>query len=138
MTQITKIGGCGDANCQACAARGNQPPMPTMLAEFGLLYEQLMAMTPDGPPDQAPHREITIAVSDVTLFFMAWLDRMIENRARGSLRPFGVRIDSNDPADIDRASRYLAQMLPWSLENDLTALCLGQHPLLFAPECNED
>ncbi len=138
MTNITMIGGCGDPNCQACAARGERRPIPTMLAEFGVLYEQLMAMTPDCPPDQVSHREITIAVSDVTLVFMAWLDRMIEHRERGGPRAFGVRIDPDSPADFERAVRYLTQMLPWSLENDLTALCRGQHPLLFPPERDEE
>mgnify|MGYP001093757193 CR=1 FL=1 len=132
MTNITmKNGGC---DCEACAARRGMRPIPSMMAEFGVLYERLMAMAHDCPPERAPSREITITVSEVSLVFMAWLDRMIEHRERGGPRPFGVPIDLDEPADFSRAVRYLTQMLPWSLDNDLTELAHGRHPLLFPPE----
>ncbi len=105
-----------------------------MMAEFGVLYEGLMAMAHECPPEQAPNHEITITVSEVSLVFMARLDRMIEHRERGGPRPFGVQIDLDDPADFGRAVRYLTQMLPWSLDNDLAELAHGRHPLLFPPD----
>lgn len=138
MATTTMNGGCGNPHCKSCSSGDRPRPIPSMMAEFEILYHRLMEMAQDGPADQAPSREVTIRVSELSLVFMAWLDRAMEHHARGGPRPFGAPIDLDNPADFERAVSYLSHLLPSVLDRNLTALYHGQHPLLFPPEPESD
>lgn len=119
---------CTNPNCSGCRLQVPEPSS-TMLAEFAELHTQL-DQAADG---HKPQRSITLQVSEASLIFMAWLDRLIESRVQGSLRIVGPAIDIEQQADFDRAGRYLANLLVGNLEDQLAEFIEGRHPLLFPP-----
>ena len=123
---------CTNPDCSGC--RIDVPkPSPTVMAEFAELRAQLDRAADDAAAGRKTERTITMAVSEASLIFMAWLDRLIESRIQGSLRIVGPEIDADQQADIDRAGRFLSNLLVGSLEDQLAEFVEGRHPLLFPP-----
>ena len=123
---------CTNPNCSGCRIEPRKPS-PTVMAEFAGLRVQLDRAAEKAAAEGKPQRTITMAVSEASLIFMAWLDRLIECRIQGSLRVVGPEIDVDQQADIDRAGRYLANLLVGNLEDQLAEFVEGRHPLLFPP-----
>lgn len=123
---------CTNPKCSGCRLQMPEPS-PTMLTEFAELRAQLDQATVDAADGRTPQRSVTMQVSEASLIFMAWLDRIIESRIQGSLRIVGPAIDIDQQADFDRAGRYLANLLVGNLEDQLSEFIEGRHPLLFPP-----
>lgn len=123
---------CTNPACGGCRIRA-QEPSPTVMAEFAELRAQLDRAAEEAADGRKSERTITMAVSEASLIFMAWLDRLIEGRIQGSLRIVGPDINVDQQADIDRAGRYLSNLLVGSLEDQLAEFVAGRHPLLFPP-----
>lgn len=123
---------CTNPHCSGCRIDARQPS-PTVMAEFAELRAQLDRAAADAASGRKPERTITMAVSEASLIFMAWLDRLIESRIQGSLRVVGAEIDIAQQPDFDRAGRYLANLLVGHLEDQLGEFIEGRHPLLFPP-----
>ncbi|BCH14958.1 hypothetical protein MesoLjLa_18090 [Mesorhizobium sp. L-2-11] len=123
---------CTNPKCNGCRLQMPEPS-PTVMVEFAELHAQLDRVAENAADGQNPQRAITLQVSDASLIFMAWLDRLIESRIQGSLRVVGPAIDIDRQADFDRAGRYLANLLVGNLEDQLAEFIEGRHPLLFPP-----
>lgn len=121
---------CTNPKCSGCRLRMQQPS-PTIMAEFAELHVRLDRVAAEAAAGHKPERTITMAVSEASLIFMAWLDRLIESRIQGSLRIVGPEIDVDQQTDIDRAGRFLSNLLVGSLEDQLAEFVEGRHPLLF-------
>ncbi len=124
---------CNNPDCAGCRIRSGEQPSPTIKAEFAELLEQLHRSAERAEAGTASGREMTIMVSETSLTFMAWLDRLIEGRMQGGLRIVGPDIDIDRPADAQRAGRYLSQLLMANMEQELASFVEGRNPLLFPP-----
>ena len=121
---------CNNPACGGCRMQFPEPS-PTVLAEFAEVRAQLDHVAAEAAAGRRPERTITLAVSEASLILMAWLDRMIEGRIQGSLRIVGPEIDIDQRADMDRAGRYLSNLLVGNLEEQFAAFVAGRHSLLF-------
>jgi hypothetical protein len=121
---------CTNPKCGGCRIR-TQRPSPTVMAEFQELRVQLDRAADEAAAGRRPQRTITMEVSEASLIFMAWLDRLIESRIQSSLRMVGPAIDVDQQSDFDRAGRYLANLLVGNLEGQMAEFMEGRHPLLF-------
>jgi hypothetical protein len=121
---------CGNPDCEGCRIQA-QEPSPTIMAEFATVHAQLDCSMETARAGHKTERAITIVVSEASLIFMAWLDRMIESRSKGGLRVVGPDIDIEQSADMERAGRYLSDLVINSLELQMAGFVEGRHPLLF-------
>ena len=121
---------CSNPACDGCRIQTLEPS-PTVLAEFAELRAQLDRVAGEATAGRRPERTITMAVSEASLILMAWLDRLIESRIQGSLRVVGHEIDVDQKDNMDRAGRYLANLLVGNLEEQFAEFIAGRHPLLF-------
>lgn len=124
---------CGNPDCAGCRIRRGERPSPTAVTEFEAMYAQLQRAADDAAAGNGKDRPITMMVSEASLIFMAWMDRMIEARSRGGLRIVGKAVDNDHPAEIERVGRYLSHILIDNLERELEAFVEGRHPLLLPP-----
>lgn len=124
---------CSNPDCAGCRIRTSEPPSPTIMAEFAEVLAQLHRSAERSEAGEPVERPITIMVSETSLIFMAWLDRMIESRFLGGLRIVGPEIDVDRPADLQRAGRFLSELLVVRMKQELEEFIEGRHPLLFPP-----
>lgn len=122
---------CDNPDCAGCRIRSGEQPSPTIMAEFAELLPQLHRSVERVEAGQVAGRPMTIMVSETSLIFMAWLDRLIEARMQGGLRVVGPDIDIDRPADFQRAGRYLSQLLVAHMEQELAGFIEQRHPLLL-------
>jgi hypothetical protein len=128
---------CNNPACTGCHIRLGEQPRPSLVAEFNevqALLEQVAAAREAG---ESPDREVSFMVSETSLIFMAWLDRLLRQRASGGLRIVGPDIDLDRPVDMEGAMRFLTHMLIGTLEEEMAAFTEGRHPLLFPPRTAE-
>lgn len=67
---------CSNPDCAGCRIRTSEPPSPTIMAEFAEVLAQLHRSAERSEAGEPVERPITIMVSETSLIFMAWLDRM--------------------------------------------------------------
>lgn len=121
---------CNNPDCEGCRIQ-TQEPSSTIMAEFADVYAQLDRSLGKAQAGHKTERAITLAVSEASLIFMAWLDRMIESRIQGGLRIVGPDIDIDQSIDMERAGRYLSNLMINSLEQQMAEFVEGRHPLLY-------
>lgn len=121
---------CSNPDCEGCRIQ-TQKPSSTIMAEFADVHAQLDRSLEQAQAGHKTERAITMVVSEASLIFMAWLDRMIEGRIQGGLRVVGPEINIDQSADMERAGRYLSNLMINSLEQQMAEFVEGRHPLLF-------
>ena len=124
---------CGDPDCAGCRIRRGEQPRPSMVAEFNAVRTHLEQVAAERDAGERPDREVSFMVSEASLIFMAWLDRLLRQRASGGLRIVGPDIDLDRPLDMEGAMRFLTHMLVGTLEEEMAAFAESRHSLLFPP-----
>lgn len=124
---------CDNPECSGCRIRRGEEPRAAMVAEFEAVRERLQQAAEAREAGADTDRAVTIMVSETSLIFMAWLDRLLMQRVSGGLRVVGSNINLDRPSDIEGASRFLAHMLVNSLEQEMALFVEGRHYLLFPP-----
>lgn len=124
---------CGNPKCGGCRLQFPEPeqPRPSMVAEFNAVRAHLQEVAEAREDGDRPDREVSFMVSETSLIFMAWLDRLLRQRASGGLRIVGPDIDLDRPADMEGAMRFLTHMLVGTLEEEMAAFAEGRHSFLF-------
>lgn len=130
---------CANPKCSGCRLQFSEPeqPRPGMVAEFNAVRAHLQEVAEAREAGKRTDREVSFMVSEASLIFMAWLDRLLRQRASGGLRIVGPDIDPDRPADMEGAMRFLTHMLVGTLEGEMAAFVDGRHPLLFPPRAAE-
>jgi hypothetical protein len=131
-------GPCGNPDCEACAGLDESRRLKAVSAEFDIMLEQLLKIAAESEAGIIKDRQVTFTISEASLMFMAWLQGLMEWRARGGMRVVGTRIDLDKPVHMERAVRYLEQMVPVFLDGEVTAFVHERHPLLYAPKRDEE
>lgn len=129
--------GCADPECVACRVRRGERPRPAMIAEFDAVRARLQQSAEEREAGAETDRQVTIAVSEASLIFMAWLDRLTSQRVSGGLRVVGPDIDLDRPADMEGAGRFMAHLVVMTLERVFQEFAEGRHPLLFPSHADE-
>ncbi|KQZ28619.1 hypothetical protein ASD50_19205 [Mesorhizobium sp. Root552] len=122
---------CADPDCPGCRIRRGEQPRASMVAEFNEVQAHLEQVAEAREAGESPDREVSFMVSETSLIFMTWLDRLLRQRASGGLRIVGSDIDLDRPVDMEGAMRFLTHMLIGTLEEEMAAFTEGRHPLLF-------
>lgn len=125
---------CENPDCVDCRMRRGERPMPSLMAEFEVAAAQVQRAAAEDQAGRPQDRPVTIYTSETCLIALAFLDRLAQARLRGGLHLVGQPIDTNDPAVVEGALRYLSAMLVDRLDMEFEACREGRHPLLFAPE----
>lgn len=125
--------GCADPDCIACRVHRGEQPHPAMMAEFNAVQARLLRSSEESVAGKVTDWPVTINVSEASLIFMAWLDRVTSQRVSGGVRLVGADIDLNRPVDQESAGRFLANLVVVTLERVFQEFEEGRHPLLFAP-----
>lgn len=128
---------CSNPDCPGCRLQLREQPRPSMVAEFNEVQAHLEQVAEARDAGESPDREVSFMVSETSLIFMAWLDRLLRQRASGGLRIVGPDIDLDRPVDMEGAMRFLTHMLIGTLEEEMAAFTEGRHPLLFPPRTAE-
>lgn len=128
---------CSNPDCAGCRIRRGEEPRPSMVAEFNAVRAHLEEMAVAREAGETPDREVKFMASETSLIFMAWLDRLLRQRASGGLRIVGPDIDLDRPVDMEGAMRFLTHMLVGTLEEEMAAFSEGRHSLLFPPRSAE-
>lgn len=128
---------CSDPECAGCRIRRGEQPRPSMVTEFNVVRAHLQQVAEAREAGAESDREVSFMVSESSLIFMAWLDRLLRQRASGGLRIVGPNIDPDRPADMEGAMRFLTHMLVGTLEEEMAAFAEGRHYLLFPPRSSE-
>lgn len=128
---------CANPDCSGCRIRRGEQPRPSMVAEFNAVWAHLQQVAAARENGESAEREVSFMVSEASLIFMAWLDRLHRQRASGGLRLVGPNIDLDRPVDMEGAMRFLTHMLVGTLEEEMAAFAEGRHPLLFPPRTDE-
>lgn len=128
---------CSNPDCTGCRIRRGEQPRPSMVAEFNAVRAHLQEVAEAREDGERPDREVTFLVSETSLIFMAWLDRLLRQRASGGLRIVGPDIDMDRPVDMEGAMRFLTHMLVGTLEEEMAAFAEGRHSLLFPSRAAE-
>jgi hypothetical protein len=128
---------CSNPDCSGCRIRRGEQPRPSMVAEFNEVQAHLEQVAEAREAGESPDREVSFMVSETSLIFMAWLDRLLRQRASAGLRIVGPDIDLDRPVDMEGAMRFLTHMLIGTLEVEMAAFTEGRHPLLFPPRTAE-
>ncbi|KRD72068.1 hypothetical protein [Ensifer sp. Root278] len=128
---------CSDPGCAGCRIRRGEQPRPSMVAEFTAVRTHLQQAAEAREAGTSPDREVSIVVSEASLIFMTWLDRLLQQRASVGLRIVGPDIDLDRSVDMEGAIRFLSHMLVGTHEEEMAAFAEGRHPLLFPPRTAE-
>ncbi len=128
---------CGNPDCAGCRMRQGERPRPGMVAEFNAVRAHLQQVDEAREAGEVPDREVSMMVSETSLIFMAWLDRLLRQRATGGLRIVGPEINLDRPADMEGAMRFMAHMLVSRLDEELAEFTEGRHYLLLPPRTGE-
>lgn len=128
--------GCADPDCVACRIRRGERPRPDMIAAFNAVRALLQRSAEEREAGAETDRQVTIVVSEASLIFMAYLDRLMRQRGSGGLPVAGAHIDLDRPADMEGAERYMAHMVVVSLERLFQEFAEGRHPCSF-PRADE-
>jgi len=125
---------CGNPDCVDCRMKRGERPMPSLMAAFDAAYEQIQRAVATDEDGGMQDRRIAVHVSETSLIFLAFLDRLEQARSHGGLHLVGQPIDTSNPADLEGALRCMSAMLVARLEMEIEACRQGRHPLLFAPQ----
>lgn len=125
--------GCDDPDCVGCRIGRGEQPRPAIMAEFNAVRERLAQSAEESAAGKVKDWPVTIEVSEASLIFMAWLDRVTSQRVSGGVRLAGADIDLNRQVDQESAGRFLAHLVVVTLERVFQEFEEGRHPLLFAP-----
>lgn len=129
--------GCDNPDCVACRIRRGEQPRPAMVAEFSAVRARLERAAEESAAGKVKDWPVTIEVSQASLIFMTWLDRVTRQQANGGVRLVGPDIDLDRPVDQESAGRYLAHLVVATLDRLFQEFAEGRHPLLFPP-CAEE
>lgn len=129
--------GCGNPECIDCRIQSGGRPRPALVAEFDALRQRLHQAAEGRDAGTASDRPVSLMMTEASLIFAAWLDRLMTQRATGGMRVVGPNINLDRPADMDGAGRFLAHLLVQALESEMARFAEGRHPLLFPP-CDEE
>lgn len=129
--------GCDDPDCISCRIHRGEQPRPAMMAEFNAVRARLERAAEESAAGTVKDWPVTIEVSEASLIFMTWLDRLTRQHATGGVRLVGPDIDLDRPVDQESAGRYLAHLVVVTLDRLFQEFAEGRHPLLFAP-CAEE
>lgn len=124
-------GTCGNPDCVACRTRSGEEPNKGLMAEFDLVNGRLQESASQREAGHDAGQSVSILVSEAGLIFAAWLDRLARQRATGGLRLVKPEIDLSNPADMEGAGRFLANLLVVALEREFEGFATGTHPLLY-------
>ncbi|MBN9252954.1 MAG: hypothetical protein J0I86_20660, partial [Mesorhizobium sp.] len=98
---------CSNPDCTGCRIRRGEQPRPSMVAEFNAVRAHLQQLAEAREAGESPDREVKFMVSETSLIFMAWLDRLLRQRASGGLRIVGPDINLDRRVDMEGAMRFL-------------------------------
>lgn len=126
--------GCDDPDCIACRIRRGEQPRPAMMAEFNAVRARLERAAEESAAGTVKDWPVTIEVSEASLIFMTWLDRLTRQNATGGVRLVGPDIDLGRAVDQESAGRFLAHLVAATLDRLFQEFKEGRHPLLFTPQ----
>ena len=128
---------CGNPDCIDCRVQSGGRPRPALVAEFDAVRQRLHQAAEDRDAGTASDRPVSLMMTEASLIFAAWLDRLMTQHATGGMRVVGPDINLDRPADMDGAGRFLAHLLVQALEGEMARFANGRHPLLFPPHDGE-
>lgn len=127
LEEVARAQACDCAACRQNAGR----PSPTAMADFAAVKEQLNRLGRAAGFGQARYKNVTLSLSESSLVFMAFLDRLYEAEGNNGMRLAQPEVDIDRAADMERVNRFLAQMIVAVLQNHYEDFDAGKHPLLY-------
>ncbi len=133
LETLERVASAKTCDCPDCRQKRGEQPSRTAIADFEVVRDQLNRLGETSECGQVRYENVTLALSESSLVFMSFLDRLYEAQGRGGLRLVQPGIDIDRPADFEGASRYLSHMVVALLDSEFADFAAGKHSLLFPP-----